>query len=253
MGAAVLEAVDLCKTYEGDGHAVQALKNVSFQMKKGEYVVIMGTSGSGKSTLLNLLGALDKPTSGTVRLNGEEHPGMFEEPEASLYRRKNIGFVFQSYQLLKDLSAEDNLAVPLILSGEPEDELRKKVNDMLDLLDLRRWRRHRPVQLSGGQQQRIAIGRALIGNPPILLADEPTGNLDYNTSKEILDLLLRMRETFGQTILLVTHNPVVAATADRVLFFHDGRIREEYRCRGKRDLERILDIFKTMNEAGVAP
>src|SRR5690606_646121 len=121
-------------------------------MDKGEYVVIMGTSGSGKSTLLNLLGALDKPTLGTVRLNGEEHPGMFAEPEASLYRRKNIGFVFQSYHLLKDLTAEDNLAVPLILLGEPEDGLRDKVNDMLDLLDLKRWRRHRPVQLSGGQQ-----------------------------------------------------------------------------------------------------
>ena len=248
MSEPILEVVGLTKTYEGQGHLVHALKDVSFKLDKSEFVVIMGTSGSGKSTLLHILSALDKPTSGKILLNGEENHHIFEEPAASLYRRKNIGFVFQSYNLLKDLSAEDNMAIPLILQGETEEIIKARLNEVLHLLGLAEWRRHRPVQLSGGQQQRVAIGRAIIANPPILLADEPTGNLDYNTSKEILDVFITMRDQLQQTILLVTHDPAVATYADRVLFFHDGEIWDEYQSQGEHDLVNILNIFKAMTE-----
>lgn len=253
MSVRILEVAGLTKTFEGQGHLVHALKDVSFHLGKGEFVVIMGTSGSGKSTLLNILSALDKPTAGSIKLNGEANSLLFEEPEASLYRRKNVGFVFQAYNLLKDLSAEDNIVIPLILQGEPESTIQAKLDEVLHLLGLTEWRRHRPVQLSGGQQQRVAIGRAIIANPPILLADEPTGNLDYNTSKEILDIFIEMRDQLQQSILLVTHDPVVATYADRVLFFHDGEIWDEYQCQGEQDLFNILNIFKTMTEGSDKP
>ncbi len=248
MSQAVLEVEGLSKIYETSKHAVHALKNVSFSLKKAEFAVVMGTSGSGKSTLLHILSALDKPTSGTIKLHGQPCHHIFREPEASRYRLKNVGFVFQSFHLLKDLSAEDNIAVPLILQGEPESSVQARVEEVLSLLGLSAWRRHRPVELSGGQQQRVAIGRAIIANPPILLADEPTGNLDHNTSKEIMDVFLKMRAERQQTILLVTHDPVVAAAADRVLFFHDGEIVDEYICKGKQDLDNILKIFGTIAE-----
>lgn len=253
MNDVTLEVEDLSKTYEGHGHLVHAIRNVSFKLYRGEFVVIMGTSGSGKSTLLNILSALDKPTSGVFKLNGEAQHHIFEEPAASIYRQKNIGFIFQSYHLLKDLSAEDNIAVPLILQGESESNIRARLDQTIELLGLSQWRRHRPVQLSGGQQQRVAIGRAIISNPPILLADEPTGNLDYNTSKEILDVLIRMREQLQQSVLLVTHDPAVATCADRVLFFHDGQIVHEYQCKGEQDLESILSIFQMITEGSDRP
>jgi len=215
-------------------------------LKKAEFAAVMGTSGSGKSTLLHILGALDKPDAGTIKLRGQPCDHIFREPEASLYRLQNVGFVFQSFHLLKDLSAEDNIAVPLILQGERESVIKARVEEVLRMLGLEAWRRHRPVELSGGQQQRIAIGRAIVANPPLLLADEPTGNLDHNTTREILDVFLKMRDERQQTILLVTHDPVVAASADRVLFFHDGEIRDEYICDGRQDLDRILKIFKAI-------
>jgi putative ABC transport system ATP-binding protein len=248
MSQAVLEVEGLSKTYEDSKHSVRALKNVSFSLNRAEFVVVMGTSGSGKSTLLHILSALDKPTSGTIKLNGQPCNNIFHEPEAAQYRLKNIGFVFQAYNLLKDLTAEDNIAVPLILQGEHEALIQSRVEDVLQLLGLFQWRRHRPVELSGGQQQRVAIGRAIIANPPILLADEPTGNLDYNTSKDIVDVFVRMRDEREQSILLVTHDPVVATSADRVLFFHDGEIWDEYICKGKQDLDNILRIFKSITE-----
>jgi putative ABC transport system ATP-binding protein len=248
MSQAVLEVEGLSKTYEDSKHSVRALKNVSFSLNRAEFVVVMGTSGSGKSTLLHILSALDKPTSGTIKLNGQPCNNIFHEPEAAQYRLKNVGFVFQAYNLLKDLTAEDNIAVPLILQGEHEALIQSRVEDVLQLLGLFQWRRHRPVELSGGQQQRVAIGRAIIANPPILLADEPTGNLDYNTSKDIVDVFVRMRDEREQSILLVTHDPVVATSADRVLFFHDGEIWDEYICKGKQDLDNILRIFKSITE-----
>lgn len=219
MSEVVLAVQDLSKTYESVDTNVRALQNVSLELNKGELLAIMGTSGSGKSTLLNILGALDKPDEGVIYVNGEVPENMFIEPYATEYRRDNIGFIFQSFHLLKDLSVEENIALPLILSANSEEEIREKTNKILDVLGLVNWRNHRPVQLSGGQQQRVAIGRALITSPPIVLADEPTGNLDFNTSNDILRVLVDMKQKFNQSMILVTHDPHIATYADRVLFF----------------------------------
>ncbi|PGB28685.1 ABC transporter ATP-binding protein, partial [Bacillus wiedmannii] len=230
MSEVVLAVQDLSKTYESVDTNVRALQNVSLELNKGELLAIMGTSGSGKSTLLNILGALDKPDEGVVYVNGEVPNNMFVEPYATEYRRDNIGFIFQSFHLLKDLSVEENIALPLILSADSEEEIREKTNKILDVLGLVNWRNHRPVQLSGGQQQRVAIGRALITSPPIVLADEPTGNLDFNTSNDILRVLVDMKQRFNQSMILVTHDPHIATYADRVLFFHDGENVDDYTC-----------------------
>ncbi|AWP26238.1 ABC transporter ATP-binding protein [Paenibacillus glucanolyticus] len=244
----LLSVRNIHKTYDGDGFKVDALKDVSFALEEGELVAVMGTSGSGKSTLLNIISSLDKPTSGTIELKGKVMDNIFVEPHATHYRRENIGFVFQSFHLLNDLSVEENIAIPLILQGDSEADIQQKVQNMLQLLGLANWRKKRPTQLSGGQQQRVAIGRALITKPPLLLADEPTGNLDYNTSKEILEALVEMRSSLKQSMIMVTHDPNVAVYADRVLFFHDGQIVDQYVSRGKRDIDPILSIFKNMME-----
>lgn len=238
----ILEVRNLFKTYIGKGFEVKALKDISFDLYSGEFVAIMGTSGSGKSTLLNVLGALDEPTSGSIRLNGIDSENLFVEPKATDYRRENIGFIFQAYNLLKDLTVEENISLPLLLSGEPKESIDSKTNDMIDRMGLSNWKKHRPVQLSGGQQQRVAIGRALISEPPILLADELTGNLDANTSEEIMNVLTSMKGLLDQSILVVTHDPKVAAYADRVLFFHDGEIVNEHKNGGNNNLEQIMKI-----------
>lgn len=249
MSEVVLAVQDLSKTYESVDTNVRALQNVSLELNKGELLAIMGTSGSGKSTLLNILGALDKPDEGVVYVNGEVPNNMFVEPYATEYRRDNIGFIFQSFHLLKDLSVEENIALPLILSADSEEEIREKANKILDVLGLVNWRNHRPVQLSGGQQQRVAIGRALITSPPIVLADEPTGNLDFNTSNDILRVLVDMKQRFNQSMILVTHDPHIATYADRVLFFHDGENVDDYTCtHGVNDMNIILDKFKKLLE-----
>ncbi|MGE8015214.1 MULTISPECIES: ABC transporter ATP-binding protein [Bacillus] len=249
MSEVVLAVQDLSKTYESVDTNVRALQNVSLELNKGELLAIMGTSGSGKSTLLNILGALDKPDEGVVYVNGEVPNNMFVEPYATEYRRDNIGFIFQSFHLLKDLSVEENIALPLILSADSEEEIREKTNKILDVLGLVNWRNHRPVQLSGGQQQRVAIGRALITSPPIVLADEPTGNLDLNTSNDILRVLVDMKQRFNQSMILVTHDPHIATYADRVLFFHDGENVDDYTCtHGVNDMNIILDKFKKLLE-----
>ncbi|OOR27881.1 ABC transporter ATP-binding protein [Bacillus wiedmannii] len=249
MSEVVLAVQDLSKTYESVDTNVRALQNVSLELNKGELLAIMGTSGSGKSTLLNILGALDKPDEGVVYVNGEVPNNMFVEPYATEYRRDNIGFIFQSFHLLKDLSVEENIALPLILSADSEEEIREKTNKILDVLGLVNWRNHRPVQLSGGQQQRVAIGRALITSPPIVLADEPIGNLDFNTSNDILRVLVDMKQRFNQSMILVTHDPHIATYADRVLFFHDGENVDDYTCtHGVNDMNIILDKFKKLLE-----
>ncbi|HFK1764803.1 ABC transporter ATP-binding protein [Bacillus wiedmannii] len=249
MSEVVLAVQGLSKTYESVDTNVRALQNVSLELNKGELLAIMGTSGSGKSTLLNILGALDKPDEGVVYVNGEVPNNMFVEPYATEYRRDNIGFIFQSFHLLKDLSVEENIALPLILSSVSEEEIREKTNKILDVLGLVNWRNHRPVQLSGGQQQRVAIGRALITSPPIVLADEPTGNLDFNTSNDILRVLVDMKQRFNQSMILVTHDPHIATYADRVLFFHDGENVDDYTCtHGVNDMNIILDKFKKLME-----
>ncbi|MGD6890864.1 ABC transporter ATP-binding protein [Bacillus mobilis] len=249
MSETVLAVQGLSKTYESIDTNVRALQNVSLELNKGELLAIMGTSGSGKSTLLNILGALDKPDEGVVYVNGEVPNNMFVEPYATEYRRDNIGFIFQSFHLLKDLSVEENIALPLILSADSEEEIREKTNKILDVLGLVNWRNHRPIQLSGGQQQRVAIGRALITSPPIVLADEPTGNLDFNTSNDILRVLVDMKQRFNQSMILVTHDPHIATYADRVLFFHDGETVDDYTCsHGVNDMNIILDKFKKLME-----
>ncbi|MNK70813.1 Bacitracin export ATP-binding protein BceA [compost metagenome] len=245
----VLSVENLSKTYKNMEHEIHALKNVSFQLHQGEFLAIMGTSGSGKSTLLNILGALDEPTQGKIRLQGEEMKNMFIEPHASKYRGDYVGFVFQSYHLLKDLNVEENVSLPLILRGLEKDKILGKTAEVLELVGLTEWRSHRPIQLSGGQQQRVAIARAIISSPPIVLADEPTGNLDFNTSSEILDVLVEMKRRLNQSIILVTHDPRVATYADRVIFFHDGQIVDEYVCEHHHlDVEVILTKFKNMME-----
>ncbi|MFB4161339.1 ABC transporter ATP-binding protein [Geomicrobium sp. JSM 1781026] len=246
----VLGVQGLSKTYRMHSNDVKALKNVTFNLYKGELVAIMGTSGSGKSTLLNILGAMDQPTEGEISINGKPSTHRFKEPYATDYRRKNIGFIFQSFNLLKDLSVEENIALPLILNGESKATIQVEVQCIVKLVGLEKWANHQPYELSGGQQQRVAIARALITSPPVLLADELTGNLDFNTSKEILRVLTSMKEEqLIQSMILVTHDPYVATFADRVLFFHDGQIVDTYVMNDDTDnMLHILEKFKHIVE-----
>ncbi|APM40793.1 ABC transporter ATP-binding protein [Clostridium kluyveri] len=217
------------KKYYIGKNEINALKNVSFELDKGEFIVVMGRSGSGKTTLLNILGGLDSPTGGKIFMNGKEVRDYHKEPYATEYRREKIGFVFQSYNLLKALTVEENVALPLILKNEKPLKIKERTAEILELVGLSKWHNHRSVELSGGQQQRVAVARALITSPAILLADEPTGNLDSQTSEEILQLIVNMKNKLNQSIVLVTHDPKVAAYGDRVLFFNDGEIVNEYR------------------------
>ncbi len=219
----ILKVQNLCKTY-GRGEAqVRALKDVSFSMQKGEFAAVIGESGSGKSTLLNCIGGLDLPTAGSVWLDGEE---LFAMPEKrrTVFRRRNIGFVFQSFHLIEELNVEQNIVFPLLLDHKKPD--RERVEDILEVLGLKERRRHLPGQLSGGQQQRVAIGRALITRPALVLADEPTGNLDSKNSRDVMDLLLQASRKYQQTVLMITHNANLSASADRVFRVADGVLHE---------------------------
>lgn len=215
----ILKVRNLCKTY-GIGEAkTEALKNVSFSMEKGEFAAVIGESGSGKSTLLNCIGALDTPSSGTIRVDGQDLFGMKEE-ERTIFRRRNIGFIFQSFQLVAELNVEQNISFPLLLDyRKPEPGV---IDEILELLGLTSRRRHLPGQLSGGQQQRVAIGRALVTRPKLILADEPTGNLDSRNSQDVIDLLTQASRRYRQTILMITHNPGLTASVDRVMRVSDG-------------------------------
>ncbi len=215
----ILKVQNLCKTY-GKGEAkVDALKNVSFSLNKGEFAAVVGESGSGKSTLLNCIGALDTPTSGSVLMDGQNLFSMKEE-ERTVFRRRNIGFIFQSFQLVSELNVEQNIIFPLLLDYRKPDSA--EVREILDLLGLTERSRHLPSQLSGGQQQRVAIGRALITRPKLILADEPTGNLDSKNSQDVIDLLTRASRHYQQTILMITHNKNLTASVDRVFRVTDG-------------------------------
>lgn len=215
----LLEVNAICKTY-GDGEtAVQALKNVSFSVPKGEFVAVVGESGSGKSTLLNMLGALDVPDSGSVRIDGNEIFRMNDE-KLTIFRRRNIGFIFQAYNLVPELNVEQNITFPVLLDYKKPDQ--EYVEELLTVLSLQDRRSHLPRQLSGGQQQRVAIGRALITRPMLILADEPTGNLDSQNSNEVISLLKTASKRYQQTIIMITHNRNIASTADRVLQVSDG-------------------------------
>lgn len=219
----ILEVQNLSKTY-GKGEAqVRALDNVSFSVGKGEFIAIVGESGSGKSTLLNVVGALDNPTSGKVLIDGKD---IFSMPEKKLtvFRRQNIGFIFQSFNLILELNVEQNITFPLLLDYQKPDQ--KYVEELLEILGLKERRKHLPSQLSGGQQQRVAIGRALAARPAIIMADEPTGNLDSKNSQEVITLLKSMSAKYRQTILMITHNENHADATDRVLRMTDGRLRD---------------------------
>ena len=219
----ILEVQNLCKTY-GKGEAeVRALDNVSFSVGKGEFIAIIGESGSGKSTLLNVVGTLDNPTSGKVLIDGKD---IFSMPEKKLtvFRRQNIGFIFQSFNLIPELNVEQNITFPLLLDYQKPDQ--KYVEELLGILGLKERRKHLPSQLSGGQQQRVAIGRALAAHPAIIMADEPTGNLDSKNSQEVITLLKSMSAKYRQTILMITHNENHADATDRVLRMTDGRLRD---------------------------
>lgn len=215
----ILKVNNLCKTYGESEVKVNALKNVSFSLEKGEFAAIIGESGSGKSTLLNCVGALDTPTSGTILMDGQNLFSMKEE-ERTIFRRRNIGFIFQSFQLVSELNVEQNIMFPLLLDYRKPDP--KEVEEILNLLGLTERRYHLPSQLSGGQQQRVAIGRALITKPKLILADEPTGNLDSKNSQDVMDMLIKASRQYQQTILLITHNKNLTVSVDRVFQVSDG-------------------------------
>jgi putative ABC transport system ATP-binding protein len=221
---AVVTATDLSRRY-GDGEAaVDALRGVSLSVGGGELVAVMGPSGSGKSTLMHLLAALDKPTSGTVTIAGED-VGTLSDRQVTLLRRKHIGFVFQFFNLLPMLTAEENVLLPLSIAGEKPDP--EFFSNLMDRVGLTPRKNHRPSELSGGQQQRVAIARSLVARPTVVFADEPTGNLDSRTGQEILELLRASTSDLGQTMVMVTHDAQAASIADRVLFLADGLIVRE--------------------------
>lgn len=222
----ILEARDLVKRYPLGTGEVDALRGVSLAVERGEFVAIMGASGSGKSTMLHLLGGLDRPTSGEVVIDGVNISAMDEE-QRTLTRRDRTGFVFQFFNLIGLLSVEENVGLPFLIAGQPLAEHRARIDELLAMVGLTEKARHRPDQLSAGEQQRVALARALATGPAILLADEPTGNLDFTTGTEILDLLWDSADRLGQTIVLVTHDARAAAYADRVLVVRDGQVRDE--------------------------
>ena len=224
----LLEVKNICKTYGSGETAVRALKDVSFSVPKGEYVAIVGESGSGKSTLLNLIGALDTPTSGKVLIYGRDVFAM-DDKKLTSFRRRNIGFIFQAFNLIPELTVEQNIIFPVLLDYQKPDKA--YLEELLTVLNLRERRHHLPSQLSGGQQQRVAIGRALFTRPSLILADEPTGNLDSQNSSEVIALLKNASKKYEQTIIMITHSRSIAQTADRVLQVSDGRLTDFGRCR----------------------
>lgn len=223
----ILEVKNLCKTYGKGDTMVKALDNVSFSVEKGEFIAIVGPSGSGKSTLLHILGGVDVPTSGNVIIDKTDI-SQLNETALAIFRRCQIGLVYQFYNLIPILTVEENLTLPLLLDGKKPDA--KTVGNLVNQLGLEQRLQHLPNQLSGGQQQRVSIGRALINNPSLLLADEPTGNLDSENSREIISLLRRFNKQSNQTVIIITHDERIALSADRVIAIEDGKIvRDEVR------------------------
>lgn len=229
-----LEVKGIGKSYQNGENATKVLNNIEFSMEKGEFCVLLGPSGSGKSTLLNIIGGIETADEGDIRIAGEEMKNM-KEKALTLYRRNHLGYVFQFYNLIPNLTVEENIEVGAYLSRNPLE-----LEELLHTLGLYEHRHKLPNQLSGGQQQRTSIGRALIKNPDILLCDEPTGALDFNTSREILKLIEQVNQKYGNTIIMVTHNDAIAQMADRVIKLRDGRIRKDYQNENKiaaKDLE----------------
>lgn len=220
---ALLEVRSISKTYGSGETAVKALEDVSFSVAKGEFAAIIGESGSGKSTLLNMIGALDTPTGGEVFIGGKDILSM-DDAELTVFRRRNIGFIFQAFNLIPELTVEQNIIFPVLLDHKKPDL--EYLDELLKVLNLSERRNHLPSQLSGGQQQRAAIGRALFTRPSLILADEPTGNLDSKNTAEVMTLLKETSKKYGQTIVMITHSPSIAQSADRVLQVSDGVLKD---------------------------
>ncbi|HMS00045.1 MAG TPA: ABC transporter ATP-binding protein [Anaerolineales bacterium] len=242
----ILEAKALRKIFKLGEHTVHALAGVDFAIEKGEFVALMGRSGSGKSTLLHLIGGLDRPTDGEVTLAGMQL-SLLDDDKVTLVRRRNIGFIFQFFNLLPTLSTEENVALPLTIDGKDLNAYQEQITTLLRHVGLEERRHHKPDQLSGGEQQRVAIARALVTQPSIVLADEPTGNLDSKNSAAIMELLRRSCDDLQQTTIVVTHDPRAAAYADRAVFLRDGLIAKELRFKKSMKVdERLSTILKTM-------
>lgn len=224
----ILKVENLCKTYGVNDTEVRALDNVSFSVERGEFVAIIGASGSGKSTLLHLIGGVDKATSGKIYIDGTEISELNQD-KMVIFRRRQLGLVYQFYNLIPILTVEENIVLPCRLDGKQVEK--EKLEEMLSILNLTDRRGHLPNQLSGGQQQRVSIGRALINHPAIVLADEPTGNLDSKASREIIDLLKMTNRKYDQTILLITHDENIALEADRIITIADGKIVKDEKVR----------------------
>lgn len=220
---AVIEVKDLYKLYRVGETVVHALNGVDFQIYEGEFCAIVGTSGSGKSTLLNMLAGLEKPTKGEVVIAGE-HIEKLNEEELVKFRRDNVGFIFQAFQLMGTMNATENVALPLIFRGMKKEERLKRADKMLDLVNLKKHKKHLPTQMSGGQQQRVGVARALVVDPKIIFADEPTGNLDSHTSQEVMELMQKVVKEQKNTLVMVTHDDHLASYADRIFHIIDGKI-----------------------------
>lgn len=225
MNDHLIKTENLCKIYQTGDLRVEVLKNVDLTVRKGEFIAVMGPSGSGKSTLLHLIGGLDKPSAGKVFL-GDRDLSELPDREISIIRRRNIGFVFQFYNLIPNLNVEENILLPVLLDGKRLGAWEDRLTDILDTVGLSDRRRHTPNELSGGQQQRVAIARALINEPDLILADEPTGNLDTRSGNEVMMLFQEVNRTLSKTILMVTHSTEAAAYAHRTIQVRDGRIEE---------------------------
>jgi len=220
----ILKVENLCKTYGKDENQVKALDDVSFSVKKGEFIAIIGPSGSGKSTLLHILGGVDKPTSGKVYMNGSDVYRQNDE-QLAIFRRRQVGLIYQFYNLIPVLNVTENITLPVLMDGQKVNE--ERLNNLITTLKLNGRENHLPNQLSGGQQQRVSIGRALMNTPSVVLADEPTGNLDSKNSQEIIDLLKYYNKEYNQTLIIITHDENIALQADRIISLEDGKITRD--------------------------
>ena len=241
----VVDAHDLCKVYDTSGRPVTALAGVNFDVTAGSFVAIMGASGSGKSTLLHLIGGLTQPTSGTVLVEGV-NLGTLSDRQRTIFRRRRLGIIFQEYNLLPTLTARENVALPMLVDGQPPSEYRQRIDDLLAAVHLEPRADHRPEALSGGEQQRVAIARALLNDPAIILADEPTGNLDSKQSVEIWQLMQRIAREQGKTILMVTHEALGSAHADRVLILKDGQVVGTLEPKGSADAALVATGYQEL-------
>lgn len=245
----LLEAKGVTKQYQMGEVIVQALTGVDFAVTKGDFVAVMGPSGSGKSTLLHLLGGLDEPTSGEITLANRPISRLSDD-EVTIMRRRKVGFIFQFFNLVPTLTAAENVALPLLIDGQPIKQHQEKVNNLLDMVGLQDRAGHKPDQLSGGQQQRVAIARAFVNDPEIVLADEPTGNLDSKSGTAVLDLLRRFCRDLSQTIVMVTHDPRAASYANQVIFLKDGNVIQHlpilYHNGHEEDIRAIMRVMREL-------